>query len=155
VGVGASVSGTIGLAKSSASAMVQMYFSKTKVPVSQLAAATAEPEDDTPLYMVDNEASDEMVSFARGYGQLIELAAGKGSGKDALYRVDRKKFQKGMKRSMAIGRYFGKRAEKKSTKTWRVKQIKTTFDASLTGSVGVVSVGGLATLEASFENKNF
>ncbi|HEY8280365.1 MAG TPA: hypothetical protein VIH99_12125 [Bdellovibrionota bacterium] len=146
VGLGVSVSGTIGVAKGTASALAYIYFSRVeKKPTASVAV-----DDSLPLYMVDADPSEQRLQFAQAHGNLVA-----GGGKEAIYRLDRAKFRAGMTKAMSMGRFFAQRARKQETAKWKLKTVKGNFDLSITGSVGVVTVGGLASAEIEFENKNF
>jgi hypothetical protein len=154
VGVGSSVSGAVGLAKGTASAMVHIYFSRVAKKLG-LAAQTA-AEQDMPLYLVEEDPAEANLAFAKSSDRLLELSAKRGGdGRSALYRLDREKFRKGIAKAIWVGKFFGRRAEKHQKSAWKLKQIKSSFDVSISGTVGLATISGMATAEIAFENKNF
>jgi hypothetical protein len=72
----------------------------------------------------------------------------------SVLKLDRGKFRKGLRKAMKISHFFARGAAQGKGK-WKVYELKTGFDLSVSGSVGLVTVGGTGTTEIAFYNRRF
>jgi hypothetical protein len=162
VGLGMSAKGDIGITKSSASLIGQVYFSrdvaKPKVnPKFALAAFNyvgtgSEPGTINLIESTTAPKSELHQRFARanGFGMMVET-----TGNQVVYKVDRSRMRKGLQRAAQMGQFFGKHSATSSKGKWKVFEMRTAVDLSLTGKVGLTEVAGLATAEINFYNQSF
>ncbi len=146
VGVGASASGTIGIVKGTASTLGQIYFAQNvKKPV-------VHPKEELHgfLNVIEGEHSKAHMNFAETNGIVFDSTPD-----EVIYRVDRSKFRKGLERALKMGGFFAARASRSPGRHWKVFEMRPAFDVSLTGSLGIVTVGALASVELCFYNENF
>jgi hypothetical protein len=154
VGLGVATGGNIGIVRAGTAALMHMYFTWTGKRPRKPAAAAATAR--LPLHVVDNAPSEALLRLARNEGRLVKVAADEEGGlKDALYKLDRETFRKYMRRAIFIGSYFAEAADKAHSKNWQPRFVKTVFDVSLTGRVGIATASGIATGDITFQNKNF
>ncbi|MCO4795055.1 MAG: hypothetical protein KC493_15165 [Bacteriovoracaceae bacterium] len=127
VGVGVSVSGSVGVAKVSASIVPQVYFKK----VTLLEKAEEVSVEEIPFLTDDKSNELKFVSSTR--------------------------IRKGFKKSIRFAEYFQKKFNKKKYRKskWAVHTIKPSYTFDLSGDVGVVSLKGLATFELAYVNNKF
>lgn len=78
--------------------------------------------------------------------------------KRAFYKTSAKRFVAGLEKSVKVARFFSnailKREERRAQKTrWQINKIWSGYALSLTGTVGVATVGGNMQIELEFERK--
>jgi hypothetical protein len=150
VGIGASAGAKLGIVKGSASLLAIVYFGRdvAKPKISPKDALRLAAPATIPLIV--DQPSDSGLRFAAARGIGFER-----SGRDAVFAVDREQFRKGLRKAAKLGRFFAKRAKKAKGGSWRIYEMRTGFDMSVTGTVGLVDLGGLATSEINFYNMGF
>lgn len=149
VGLGVSAKGDIGVVKSTASLMGQVYFSRD-VAKPKVHNLSAEVLPDTINVIEDASAAAE--THAR-YASENAIATER-VGNQIVYKVDRKKIRKGLARAAKMGILFGKHAGS-AKGHWKVFELRTALDLSITGKVGLTELSGLATSEINFYNQSF
>ena len=138
VGVGFTAEGDIGIVKTGSSITGHVYFtSNVKKP-------SVNPTPRPFAAMIDVSGLDLNVP------EVTPLIA-----ENRVRFVDGKKFVKGLKKAAKLGGFFAKRASKSKSGKWKIFEIKTSFDLSLSGKVGLATVGGVGTAEINFYNMNF
>lgn len=136
VGLGIGLDETIGVAKASEKAFGHVYFSriaKTKILL----------------------APDQPTSFSNDSWYLVDTEKTLASPADAMFKIDRARFRRGLQKAMTIGSFFTRRAKANDKKTWAISVIKPEFTMSVTGELGLVKMTGLATAQIEFQNINF
>lgn len=154
VGIGISASGDIGIAKSTASLMGQVYFSRD-VAKPKVHAFSAELLPDT-INVIESTQSPRAEShalYATANGISFTRATDT-RGDEIVYKVDRKKIRKGLMRAAKMGLIFGRHAGQ-SKGRWKVYELRTGLDLSITGKAGLTQLSGLATSEIDFYNQSF
>ncbi|MBI3556953.1 MAG: hypothetical protein HY074_11875 [Deltaproteobacteria bacterium] len=146
VGIGATATGTIGIVKGTGSVLGQIYFAQNvKKPV-------VHPRESVDDYVnvIEAEHSKAHMNFAEANGIAFDSSAD-----EVVYKVERAKFRKGIERALKMGSFFAARASQKPGRRWKVFEMRPAFDLSLTGALGLVTVGGLASVELDYYNENF
>ncbi|MBI3543661.1 MAG: hypothetical protein HY075_10355 [Deltaproteobacteria bacterium] len=146
VGVGASAKGDVGIVKATASMMGQIYFARdVKKPL-------VNPPRPASGYvnLIEDCVSQRHLQFASDNG-----IAADSSFDQVVYKIDRARFRNGVAKALGMGGFFARRASNATSKHWKIFEMRPAFDLSLTGSLGVVTVGGLASVEICFYNQNF
>jgi hypothetical protein len=159
MGIGVSVKGNIGVVKGAAGVVGQIYFTRevTRPKVRPPAVKTASLSVEEPLYIIDRNPNQETLDFAVRNNSFLELNAAKDENgfEEALYKLDRKVFRKGILKAAKIGKFFAKRASKVKAKNWKVYELRTGFDASISAGLDLVTLAGTATAQISLFNQNF
>lgn len=157
VGLGISVRGNIGMVRGTAGLVGQIYFSrnverpKVRPPAIKMALS------DNPILIIERNPSADTVNFALKNNIKVETTPGKDSGifDEAVYKMDRKAYRKGIFKAARIGKFFANRASKVQFKSWKIYELRTAFDASLSGGLDIVTLAGTGTAQISFFNQNF
>lgn len=170
MGIGISAKGKFGVVKGGAGIVGQIYFTrdvkrpvKYPKPVTKLVA-----ENDSPIYLIEQNPSESHLDFAKKSGVPFELAvlSHEGEGfvdpiKEAVYKLNRTAFRNGLKRAAKITKFFAERAVKQSeTKIdekgkWKIFELRTAFDASVGGELSMATLTGNATAQIAFFNQKF
>ena len=69
-----------------------------------------------------------------------------------IYRIPHDKIQAGLKRAISFSSFFTSHASALGS-GWKIKELETEFDLSLSGTVGFATVGGGGELEFEFEHQ--
>ena len=69
-----------------------------------------------------------------------------------IYRISHDKLQEGLKRAIWMSGFFTSHASALGS-SWRIKELETEFDLSLSGTLGIATVGAGGELELEFEYK--
>lgn len=163
MGLGMSVKGNIGLIKGSAGVVGQIYFARAverpKVyPIKQKTMMLAMAES-APILVIERNPSLKTLKLAAKNNLMVESTdADKDESnglEEAIFRLDREKFRKGLKKASKIGIFFAKRASEAKVKSWKIYELRTAFDASISGGLDLVTLVGSATAQISMFNENF
>ncbi len=170
MGIGISVKGNIGIVKGSAGVVGQIYFNRNVerphlYPIRKQILSLKE-EEVPPLLIIERHPAPEHLILASNLGLPMEVYSTKKRAIDssdenqegfeeAVYRLERKKFRKGLKKAAKIGAFFAKRAAEVKTKNWKIYELRTAFDASISGGLDLVTLVGSATAQISMFNENF
>jgi hypothetical protein len=100
------------------------------------------------INLINTAPRPEHLQMAAKLGVVAELS---GVGGEVVYQVPRQKFKDGLKRALNIGAYFAKAAEDIGGADYQVQTIEPEFDASLTGQIGLVTVGSQGQLVLDFD----
>jgi|GEM_PF-3007326 len=145
VGIGATASGSIGIGKDSASTFGHINFSRAaKKPVVYPHRKIA---GEGSILLIQSRPSEKHLEFARA--NQIEVV------EQVAYRVDRERMRKGLRKALRIGAFFAERGAVPQSKGWHIYEMKTGFDTSVVGDVGLAKLGGLAAFDIGFYNENF
>lgn len=163
MGIGMSVKGNIGLVKGSAGVVGQIYFTRAVerpklYPIKQKSLSLA-LANSAPLLVIERNPSINTLKLAAKNNIMVETFNtdnDENNGfEEALFRLDREKFRKGLKKAAKIGGFFAKRASEAKVKSWKIYELRTAFDASISGGLDLVTLVGSATAQISMFNENF
>lgn len=148
--IGFSASGNVGIAKSSAAAVASIAFS---ADASDPAKAVVKLASDTnPVLLIEKNPSEKHLQFAANNLIPYSLEANKTR---AVYSLDRNNFRKGLRKAVKMANFFVTAGNNAGSKKWKLYQMKTGFEFSLTGTVGLVKYSGSSSAEMAFYNMNF
>lgn len=151
VGVGLSVRGDFGIVKGGVAALGHLNF--TRDP--NRAPAPVRPESEREeILVIEREAPAPHLDFARARGLPFGVFSRDGH-TDAVYRIERRIFRAGLRKAGRIGSFFTHHASRAKLGSWKIRVMKLGFDASIAGDLGLVSIAGLASTEATFRNQAF
>lgn len=150
VGLGFSASGNIGVAKSSATAIASVAFSRDVRDPAQPVARLVSDSD--PLLLIEQNPSESHLLYATN--NLIPFSL-EGNRSRAVYSIDRGNFRKGLRKAVKMANFFVAAGSKVGSRKWNLYQIKTGFEFSITGDIGLVKYSGVTTAEMAFYNMNF
>lgn len=158
IALGITVKGNLGAVKGSASAFGHLIFANNisapktyPVPKANLLAMEEEVEQLAPLYIIERNTPEKHIQYATA--NMIPYKID--DNKEAYFKVDRKAFRKGLMRAVKIGQWFAKKGAQAESRKWKMYQLKSSFDLSISGNIEVVSIGGTVAAEMSFYNMNF
>ena len=159
VGIGMTAKGNIGVAKGAAGIVGQMYFARNvKRPVVRPQSFDDEENLSTPILMIERKPTIQHVLFARQNQIPVQVSTLSSHSplEEAVYQIDRKVFRKGLKKAAKISRFFAERAaSSQKSSGWKVYEIRTAFDASISGALDLVTLAGAVTAEIYAFNENF
>lgn len=123
-----------------------VYFGRQRITKSDKASYAIGNDDTFPMAKENSEGLFE-------YASKNKIAYEKGS-KESIFKVDRKKFRRGIQKAYKFGMKFAKKVTKKryAKKKWGIKAVKPSYSLSVSGSVGVAKLSGKAELELVFKN---
>lgn len=150
VGLGFSASGDVGVAKSSASSVISLSFSQDVRDPAK--AAVRFVSHSSPLLLIEEKPSESHLQFAANNFIPVTLEANRAH---AVYSVDRENFRKGLRKAVKMSNFFISAGKKARSEKWRLYQMKTGLEFSITGSVGLAKYSGVSTAEIAFYNMNF
>lgn len=163
MGLGISVKGNIGLVKGSAGVVGQIYFTRAVerpklYPIKEKSMMLTQANT-APLLVIERNPSLNTLKLAAKSKIMVETFNtdnDESNGfEEALFRLDREKFRKGLKKAAKIGNFFAKRASEAKVKSWKIYELRTAFDASISGGLDLVTLVGSATAQVSMFNENF
>ncbi|MGZ3774777.1 MAG: hypothetical protein ACXVCY_13210 [Pseudobdellovibrionaceae bacterium] len=150
IGLGFTASGTVGVAKSSASAVAYLTLSQNvKDPASSVVRLVPSA---APLLLIEQNPSQAHLDFAANNFIPVATDAKRAQ---AVYSIDRGNFRKGLKKAIKMSHFFVAAGSKADSKKWKLYQMKTSFEFSITGTVGLVKYGGASSADMAFYNMNF
>jgi hypothetical protein len=157
--LGITAKGNLGAVKGSASVFGHLLFSnpvkapKTypPAPKAKLLAMEEEVDQLAPLYIIEGNAPESHIQYANTNMIPYKIE----DNKDGYFKVDRKAFRKGLMKAVKIGQWFAKKGEKAESRKWKLYQLKSSFELSISGNIELVSIGGSVGAEMSFYNMKF
>jgi len=163
MGIGISVKGNIGVVKGSAGVVGQIYFTRAverpKVnPIPKKEKMMALALEESPVLVIERNPSQAHLKLAAQNSMFVETSTSgeeENTFEEAIYRMDRKKFRKGLQKAAKISAFFAKRATKAHFKSWKIYELRTAFDASISGGLDLVTIVGSTTAQISMFNENF
>jgi len=158
MGIGISAKGNVGIAKGSAGIVGQIYFTRNVERPKVRPQSIDDDELDHPILMIERRPMMQHVLFAQQNQIPVKLNSASENNpiKEAVYQVDRKAFRKGLKKAANIGQFFAERASKNSQSSgWKIYELRTSFDASISGELDLVTLAGAVTAQIAFFNENF
>ena len=161
VGIGLTVKGEIGVIKGSAGVVGQIYFLRdVKRPKQNPKPAFVSTEQ--PLLIIERNPSSQNLSFAKSKKIKFELNSIPNSGanfvdpiSEVVYKASRDQFRKGLKKAAKITTFFTDRAAKQKATGWKIFELRTAFDSSVTGELSMASIVGSVTAQVAFYNQKF
>ena len=148
LGVSFTVGGDIGIASSRATCEGRLLFKKK--------------EDSTPTPIRANLNSSFPINDSIGVVspgptgpavQTLSASSARSEGDDFAYRIETKTFRRGIRRAIKMGSFFARHAAQADTSVWKISEIELGFDASVSGDVKMVTVGGSGLIRLGFERK--
>lgn len=161
IGIGLTVAGNVGIARASAQAIAQVYFSRNQAaprvyPRLTFIKALSDSaiNSNVESYSVIEGFNEKHIEYAKN-NQIPFTIENNLVKPNVIYQVNRNEFKKGLKKAFDITDFFAKAGQKAESKKWKLFQMKTSLDLSLSGTVGVTTLTGLTTAELSLYNMNF
>jgi hypothetical protein len=150
LGIGVSAKGNIGVVKGAAGLVGQIYFTRN---VDRPVVRRIESVSDEPIHVIERHPSPEHLKFAEG--QAIPFARMEDAMDEVVYKVDRANFRRGLKKAAKIADFFADRAAQAKSGSWKIYELRTAFDSSVSGDFELVTIGGNVTAQVAFFNHNF
>jgi len=161
VGIGLTAGGNIGLARGAGSVVGHLNFSKDiqrpMIHRPYLITAAAPVNAPSSVRMVEQNPTESHLDFADVShipNRVVFLRSGRPE-KQAIYQIQSERFQKGLVKAFKIASSFAKPASKLTSSKWKVYEMRTGFELSIAGDVGLVNLNGVAVVEASLYNERF
>lgn len=152
IAVGVTASGDFGVVKASASLIGTVLFTNDVPPPGRMAAETpssAASSEEIPILV--SHPSEREVRWATAQGVTIE----RDRIGDAIFKIARWKFKRGLRRAARMGHFFAQRASRVAHRKWNVYELAINYQLSVSGVFGLVTVGGLANAELDLYNQKF
>lgn len=162
MGIGVSAKGNIGVVKGSTGVVGQIYFTRDiKRPVKNPKPIATTTHDE--LLMIQREPTSQEINFADLKHINYEINSLKHSGNqltsnpitEAVYKVNRENFRNGLKKAAKVSEFFARRAAKQKSAGWKIYELRTAFDGSISGELTMATLQGAVTAQLNFFNKNF
>ncbi len=161
MGLGISAKGDIGVVRGSAGVVGQIYFTRdVKRPTQQ--PKPVHIATNSGVLLIEREPSNQSLEFAEQKRIHYELNNVSGAGsffgnpiKEAVYKINRENFRNGLKRAAKISKFFAKRAAQQHGAGWKIYELRTAFDASVSGELTMATLQGAVTAQVSFFNQKY
>jgi hypothetical protein len=150
VGIGMSFEGTVGIVSGSASGVGYLAFAKREEGVRMTQDAVTEsknPGEELHATLIEDKPSGRHLSYAKATGVSTRLGH-----EQALYDVDLKRFKNGLEKAFKLGAFFAKPARSLNQRSWKISQILLYFQLSISGDLGLATLGGSGSVYAYFQN---
>lgn len=159
VGLGISAKGEFGISKVGSTAIAHLNFTRDISRPIVYPVQTMSVIGDEELPLLESKPKEDSLIFARQLGVRTEVLSPSTLSwgvPQVLYRVPRARFRKGLSRALAMGRHLAQATQVLSSRsTWKIYELKAGVDLSMTGALGLATVGGVAMGEISFWNEEF
>lgn len=146
-GLGIFGEGKFAVVKVGASVMGHLYLAK-KAVAHPIVIPQEEMLDTIPL--IESGEQPQHVEYADQIGVHYTSWSYNGE-RGKVFQVPKEAFKKGMEKAVKMSAYLAGRANRSQGKRWELYQIKAEFALSLSGSVGILSLGGTGALEMAFQ----
>ena len=157
VGVGVAVSGSIGIIKIEGKAIGFIYFAANPQHLNAIHHNYARHELPTTLPLIAESPPEQHLAYAaaNNVNYMFVRDPATGAFDKVVYQMPRDEFKKGMEKATTIGAFYAKRANLTThgasySGDWSIAEVKPSFEASLKGSVGIVGVEGIGSVEFTF-----
>ncbi len=149
VGLGSTVEGNFGIAKGSFSTIGHLIYSKDPRNPNQTAArstlakARKTSEASYTIPLIENNPPENHIEFAKT-NQIqykIMTNSAKKQYQQAVYQLPKEKIVKGLQKALKLASFFSNRPSNPNRK-WQIAEVRSSFDLSLTGSLGFASITG-------------
>jgi hypothetical protein len=110
------------------------------------------------VLMIEKNPSEAHLNYAKQNGILerqSSFAQEDGRIPEAVYRISRDSIKNGIEKAFHIGNFFAKQAQNPNGERWNIFLIRCNFDASLSGSLGLVGLGGAISTQLNLINEDF
>ena len=134
VGVALGADGDVGVAAASATIQGKIIFKKSE-PTN--IKSTLVGQDDGAVNFIGARAKPEHLAYAKSNGIPFQRFRN-----GIVYRIQRHKFRKGLKRALKMASYFGKKAIEADTDKWKLNEIEAELDISIGGEFTIATVNG-------------
>jgi hypothetical protein len=157
VGVGFGVTGNVGIIKVEGKVMGYLHFEANPAHTEAMRHNYARVVLPTTIPLIEVAPKAEHLAYAdrTGVKYLRYRDDATGQYDNVVFEIPRDAFKKGMEKATTIGAYYAKRANAVTHAStydgkWAVNAVKPVFEASLSGSVGIVGVEGIGNIEFTF-----
>jgi hypothetical protein len=133
IGIGFSQKEVFGIATFKTSQMGTLYFKKQKRMKPMKALTEEEIAKMEYSYLNHKEANGKIVKKAK------------------LHKIKRKKFRKGILKSIKIADFFVEKANKKTDSKWEISKLKTFYSLGVSGMFGLSKVTGTVATELFYK----
>lgn len=156
MGLGISIKGNIGLIKGSAGVVGQIYFTRDVArPVVRKPKLMTNSTEEY-ITLIERNPSENHKQFALNNQIPFETNISEDSGfEEVIYKFNRQQFRNGIKKAAHIGEFFAERASKVEVQSWKIYELRTALDMSISGVLDLVTLVGSGTAQISFFNQNF
>lgn len=162
MGLGISAKGDIGVVRGSAGVVGQIYFTRDVKRPTKNPPLPASLASNNGLLLIERDPSQQSLNFADHEKIKYDINTVDGTGsyfgdpiKEAVYKINRENFRNGLKRAAKISKFFVKRASKQHGAGWKIYELRTSFDASISGELTMATLQGAVTAQVAFFNQKF
>ncbi|MGK5088168.1 hypothetical protein WDW86_11470 [Bdellovibrionota bacterium FG-2] len=180
IGLAITGSGEVGIAKALTSVAGSIEFERTNslqafainlnsslpkfnpimpnfIKAQTVSADNSDKDDNAPILMIDDAPAAHTFDTARRLGiQFNVIASNSQTTPDkVVYKIDRSRLRKGLSKAVRIGAFFAKSAAQAKVGKWKISEISTEYDASISGALGLVTASGQGIVELVFSNNSF
>ena len=107
--------------------------------------------------MIDNAPAAHTLDTVKRLGIPFNVIASNSQAipDKVVYKIDRSRLRKGLSKAVRIGAFFAKGAAQAKVGKWKISEISTEYDASISGALGLVTASGQGIVELVFANNSF
>lgn len=146
VGLGITAGGDIGVASAQGFVGGRVIFKKDSSAEFVYASMPAPVPESISIVGTDEDLSSQKLG-----GSQPLLASLRDPGRSSVFQVPANRFANGLSRAIKMGTFFAKQAVSVESSNWKTTEIELGLDASIGGSVGLVTVAGSGLIRLGFE----
>lgn len=140
--------GQVGVANAAGSLGGMLFFRKNPQASFNKMSQVPEPDENETFNLIRIETSPNDVDQTFAGPAKAFKSSKKPDAK--LFSVNRRKFRRGLYKAAKIGSYFMKQADRVKSKNWELKEIRTDYQLSVAGSIGLATIGGFGELRVEY-----
>ena len=147
--VGQTTGGQVGVANASGSIGGMLFFKKNRSIRFDKNYQLSDPEN-TSFNLIRSEIPEHTESSF----VLSDSYIDKDSQKSSITAINRQRFRQGLKKAEKIGSYLMEQAGRAKQRNWELREIRTDYQFSLAGNIGIATIGGFGELRIEYA-KNY
>ncbi|NRA46779.1 MAG: hypothetical protein HRU09_17670 [Oligoflexales bacterium] len=142
--------GRVGVANASGSLGCMLFFKKNRISRAKSMHYFDETEGKAHFNLIRFENQQSAEKEQDSYILSDDYMTKSYQSSSSVTSIDRSKFRKGLEKAENIARYFIGRAKRVKNRNWELREIRTDYQLSLAGSVGMATIGGFGELRIEY-----
>jgi hypothetical protein len=151
VGIGMNASGNLGVVKLGGAVMGYLYFGLIQKDLKEIPMPMSLPAGALkPLELTEFHSPKSHVDYAREHHIPFKEVSKYGVVEEVIYLIDRARFRSGLTKACRLSAQMLQRLQTVKAKKWEIREVRSSFELSIGGDLGIVSVNGVGNVGLSF-----
>ena len=148
-------SGNLGIGKLSLGRSARVFFRKKPLQQKKL-PFIPQVKESIPTISMTKIASPSELAYAESHGIDFRSSVEKSARPKDLYffKLSRRSLRLGLKKANQIGAFFVKKAMKNQHKNWLLREVRSDFQLSITGGLGISTLQGTGDIRLEYAHKD-